>query len=181
MKKLSLITLFICLTVIVNAQEKGKIYLGGILHDNKEIGGSVLGSFKVIKFLSAGIGVDATRYMDHFLAPVYGDVGANFNVGKITPFVYVQAGIAAYQKDHYIEKGTIFGQPYQTTADIQGRFFYGGGAGISYDLGLCAVFAQYTVRNYSFYYDYADGGLIHDQTKKKTVGIAAAGIAFYIR
>lgn len=181
MKRIQLITFFICLTITVNAQNRGKIYLGATLHDNKEIGASVLASFKVFKCISAGIGADATSYMDHFIAPIYADVRGDFKAGKFTPFVYAQAGVAAYQKNHYIEKGTIFGQPYQTTADIQGRFFYGGGAGVSYDLGLCAIFGQYSIRNYSFNYDYADGGMIQDQTKNNTVGLATAGIIFYLR
>jgi|GEM_PF-1624291 len=177
MKKITLLLLFTFAISIVNAQRLTKVYIGPTIHDG-EIGGSVVGSFGINKYLGAGIGVDASKYMDKILVPIYVDVRAHLPLNKWSPFAFAQTGIGVYQNNDYIEKGTVFGVPYQVTADVQGRLFYGGGAGVSYALGPIGIFAHYTFRSYQFNYDYVNGGMINDQNKSKGTSIITAGIVF---
>lgn len=187
MKKLILFTL-LCLPMIVNAQRLSRAYLGAQLHDFKSPGGSFVYSFAINQYVGIGPGLDAGSYktetvrgdeVSSGIMSFYGDVRGRYDVGNFAPFAYGQGGYFVYN-----QKGQFLDQT-ATYMDIErkGKFFYGGGVGVSYKKGLVGVFVSYTQRIYNFKYS-PDEANINGRPLKDlvdnsaSVGIITAGIIF---
>lgn len=180
MKKLFLLILSI-FPLFVFGQRVGKVYLGPMLHDN-DFGGAGAISFRLNKHLNLGAGVDVTKFMDKALTNVYADVRVSFP-SKISPYIILQGGRPIYQKYNifYTELGMsdMGAGGYAAYWNVKGRYFYGGGIGVIYNMPLCGLFVQGAYRSYS--YRYETGLRPYNHNASKGVMALSAGIAFYLR
>jgi hypothetical protein len=155
MKKLTLLVL-ICLPGIVNAQKLkySRAYLAAILHDGK-LGGSMILSYGLGKYLGIGAGVDLTSYSSSnsedpkFFAPFYADLRFKYPIKGIEPFLFGQFGKPSFSQTIIHSTST---NPRALSA--VGHYFYGTGIGISSHIEKRPnVFVSCTFRNYFFKYD----------------------------
>lgn len=174
MKKLILLVV-ICLPSILNAQRLSRAYVGLMLHDN-EIGGSLMNSFGINQYLGIGAGVDITSYESELMVPFYLDVRVKYPINNLAPFAFGQFGKQLFTKDlKYVDET---GSAKDTK--INGKLFYGAGAGISFKPGNIGFFVSYTQRWYQF--NYKDSPTINGRPlladPDKSLSIITAGLVF---
>lgn len=143
------ITLFILLSLpgFVNAQRLSKAYIGPMLHDS-EIGFSLINSFGISQYFGVGAGVEITKLEGKVLGPVFMDVRGKYPIKDISPMVFGQFGFPLYSNDfNYVDETGA-----AKNTSINGKYFYGGGVGVSYQPGKFGFFVSYTYRDYKLKY-----------------------------
>lgn len=151
MKKLLLSLVMLPLLATAQYKERhSRAYIGLMLHDFNEPGISLVNSFGINQYLGIGAGADLTRFEGETMVPVYADLRVKYPVNAFAPFAFGQFGYQLYNGK------TNFGEdisPALPESKMRGKYFYGGGIGVSYKAGKVGFFLSYTQRAYSFKYD----------------------------
>lgn len=179
MKKL-LLLIVLCTPVITNAQKMkySRAYLGALLHDGK-IGGSLILSYGIGKYIGIGAGVDLTSYKasdkldSKFFAPFYGDLRVKYPARGIEPFVIGQFGKPSFTQTIVKSSPT---SPRQL--DVTGDYFYGVGFGVSsLRKAKPNVFMSATYRKYYFSYSPSNYSANYVDYSKEML-VLSAGLVF---
>ncbi len=134
MKKLLLLLVIIPTFAIGQTKERlSRAYIGALLHDFDAPGISLVNNFGINRYLGIGAGIDLTKHDGEMLVPVYGDVRVKYPVNNLAPFVVLQGGYPLYNKSDKAGYTDVTGFPVKTKT--MGRYFVGGGAGLSYKKG----------------------------------------------
>lgn len=162
----------IMIPLVATAQrEPGRLYLGVMLHDLDNLGGSAIYSFGPAKYIGIGAGIEATGYRGNSLIPVFADIRARHEFGLFEPFVGIQAGYPFMNGRAKMEDGTT----YRGTENVSGQFLFGGTAGSAISLGKVGLFLSYTFRTYRLnYYERGEDGYI----ETPGMSIVSVGIRF---
>jgi hypothetical protein len=181
MKKLFLLSI-LCLPLFVNAQKLrySRAYVGAILHEGK-LGGSLILSYGIGKYLGVGAGVDLTSYnidnkKSKFFAPFYGDLRFKYPAKGIEPFIMAQGGKPSFTQTIISPTST---SPRGLT--VTGDYFFGGGIGVaSLREKKPNVFVSVTYRDYYFSYSpsgYSRNGYIYEDFNQGVL-VITAGLVF---
>ena len=174
MKKLILFTL-LYLPAIINAQRHSRAYVGAMLHDS-ELGASLINSFGINQYFGIGAGVDISSLDSRLIVPLYLDLRGRYLINNIEPMIFGQFGFPLYNKEFKYVDGSLEIQK----TEIQGKMFYGAGAGVVYKLSKIGVFASYTYRQYKF--KYADKPTINGrelfENPEKSPSVITLGLVF---
>lgn len=179
MKKLILL-IAICLPGILNAQKLkySRAYVGALLHDGK-LGGSLILSYGLGKYIGIGAGVDLTSYRasnkldTKFFAPFYGDLRLKYPAKGIEPFVMSQFGKPSFTQTIIRSTST---SPRQL--DVTGDYFYGIGFGVSsLRKAKPNVFMSATYRKYYFSYSPSNYNANYVDYSKEML-VLSAGLVF---
>ena len=152
MKKIYLV-LFLLAPLFLHAQRRenfSNAYLGAMLH-NAQAGISLVNSFGFVRYAGIGAGVDLTSYCNSVMVPVYVDVRLKYPVGRFIPYAVGQFGKPLYEKNNALtyreESGSVI------PIKMNGRRFFGTGAGFQYRAEKIWLFASYIRRQYLMQYE----------------------------
>jgi hypothetical protein len=177
MKRLLLLVLMFPSLAIAQTKERhSRAYIGAILHDFDQPGISLVNSFGINQYLGIGAGADLTRFKGETMVPLYGDIRIKYPVNAFAPFAFGQFGYQLYNGK------TRLGQDVTAVpmdSKMKGKYFYGGGLGVSYKANKVGFFLSYTQRAYSFKYDKFDiNGRDVTPDNPKSAGILTLGLIF---
>lgn len=125
-------------------------YLGAMLH-NSQAGISLVNSFGITRYTGLGAGVDLTSFCNSVMVPVYFDARLKYPIGRFIPYALGQFGKPLYEKNDALsfrnENGSL------NPVKINGRHFFGTGAGFQYRARKVWLFASYIRRQYQLQYE----------------------------
>ncbi|MGX5820652.1 hypothetical protein ACWKWU_20825 [Chitinophaga lutea] len=176
MKKLYILTL-IFLPVITNAQRRenfSNAYLGAMIHENG-VGISLANSFGIGRYAGVGAGVDVTSFCNALMVPAYLDIRAKLPMGRFIPYAVGQFGKPLYQKENAMTYTDESGARWPIK--INGRHFFGAGAGFQYRAKRVWMFISYIRRSYKLNYQ-SKTDLPHSFDTEFTAGANAFIVGF---
>lgn len=178
MKKLILLLLVVPILAIGQTKERlSRAYIAVMLHDLEATGISLVNNFGINRYLGVGAGVDVTKYDGEMLVPVYADVRVKYPVNGFAPFVALQGGYPLYNKSDNAGFTDVTGRPVKTKT--MGKYFFGGGVGLSYKAGKVGGYLSYIQRAYHYRHTNMEiNGRDYSPNNPESAGVLALGLIF---